>query len=244
MTAALRLSVIIPAFNEARRIEHTLAVVRAALPALVPTWEIRVVDDGSSDDTAARVERIAAVDVGVVLQREPHRGKGAAVRAGMLAAQGDLRFMCDADLSMPLSELPRFLAAVPERADIAIGSREGSGAARIDEPAYRHYMGRMFNRIVQAGALAGIEDSQCGFKMFSRQAAELVFPLVTIDGWAFDVEALTVARRHGLRILDMPVEWHYGELSRVSVVGDSLRMLRDVLRIRLRAAQGRYDRGP
>ncbi len=239
-----QLSIVIPAFNEAPRIERTLEALRATLPAIAASWDILVVDDGSEDDTAARVERIAASDARVVLQRERHRGKGAAVRAGMLAARGDLRFMCDADLSMPLSELPRFLAAVPAHADIAIGSREGTGAARIDEPAYRHYMGRLFNALVQAGPLAGIEDSQCGFKMFSRQAAELVFARATVDGWAFDVEALTIARRRGLRIVDVPIEWRYDDFSRVSVVGDSLGMLRDVLRIRLRAARGQYDRRP
>jgi dolichyl-phosphate beta-glucosyltransferase len=241
MNGPPQLSIIIPAFNEERRIAQTLDAVHGAMPSLAPTWEIRVVDDGSSDDTAGRVEAFSTRDRRVVLQREPHRGKGAAVRAGMLASSGDVRFMCDADLSMPLTELPRFLAAVPSRADIAIGSREGTSAKRIDEPPYRHYMGRLFNAIVQASAVPGIEDTQCGFKLFSADAAHRVFSRATIDGWAFDVEALTIALRNGLRILEIPIEWRYGELSRVAVVGDSLRMVRDVCRVRMNAAAGRYD---
>jgi dolichyl-phosphate beta-glucosyltransferase len=241
MNGALRVSIVIPVFNEGRRIVQTLESIHTALPSLVPNWDVRVVDDGSSDDTAARVEAFATTNNRVVLQREPHRGKGAAVRAGMLGSTSDLRFMCDADLSMPLKELPRFLATVPAHADIAIGSREGAGARRVEEPIYRHYMGRLFNAIVQAGAVSGIEDTQCGFKLFSADAANRVFSRATIDGWAFDVEALAIARRHGLRIVEIPIEWRYGELSRVAIVSDSLRMVRDVCRIRLNASRGRYD---
>ena len=241
MSGPPRLSIVIPAFNEARRIVRTLDAIRSIVPSLVPSWEVRVVDDGSSDDTAGRVEAIAASDGRVVVQREPHRGKGAAVRAGMLASRSDLRFMCDADLSMPLTELPRFLAEVPDRADLAIGSREGAGARRVNEPAYRHYMGRLFNAVVKTGAVTGIDDTQCGFKLFSGDAANRVFSRVSVEGWAFDVEALTIAKRSGLRILVLPIEWHYGELSRVSIVRDSFRMIRDVWRIRLNAARGQYD---
>jgi dolichyl-phosphate beta-glucosyltransferase len=241
MSGALALSIIIPAFNEARRITQTLEAVHALMPTLVPTWEIRIVDDGSTDGTADCVKAFGEAHGRVVLQREPHRGKGAAVRAGMLAAPSDLRFMCDADLSMPLSELPRFLAAVPRHADIAIGSREGAGARRVGEPVHRHYMGRLFNAVVQAGVVGGIEDTQCGFKLFSANAAGRVFSRATIDGWAFDVEALAIARRNGLRIVEIPIEWRYGDLSRVAILGDSFRMVRDVFRVRVNAARGRYD---
>lgn len=243
MTAPPDLSIVIPAFNEARRIGRTLDELRAALPGSGLSWEIRVVDDGSADGTADIVARLAFEDPRVVLQREPHRGKGGTVRAGMLGARGALRFMCDADLSMPASELPRFLAAVPARCDIAIGSREGAGARRVGEPAYRHRMGRVFNRLVRLGALAGIDDTQCGFKMFSREAAEAVFPLTTVDGWAFDIEVLVIARRRGLRVLELPIEWHYREHSQVSMLLDSFRMATDVLRIRRNALLGRYGRG-
>ena len=235
-----KLSIVIPAFNEARRIGLTLDELRAALPAISDAWEIRVVDDGSSDDTAARVEAVAGADARIVLQREPHRGKGAAVRAGLLAAGGDVRFMCDADLSMPVGELPRFLALVPSRCDIAVGSREGLGARRVGEPAHRHWMGRIFNNLVRMGTLDGISDTQCGFKLFSRAAVERIFPRTTIDGWAFDIEVLSIARRQGLRIVEVPIEWHYREHSRVSLVRDSFRMARDVFRVRANALKGRY----
>ena len=237
------LSIIVPAFNEAARIGPTLTALQAALPSIVPAWEIRVVDDGSTDDTGAVVEAAAAAagDTRIVLQREPHRGKGGAVRAGMLASRGDLRFLCDADLSMPVTELPRFLAQVPATCDIAIGSREGEGARRVGEPGLRHAMGRVFNTLVRRLVLQGIEDTQCGFKMFTGAAADAVFSRITLDGWAFDIETLVVAQRLGLRVVEMPIEWHYRDRSQVSPVRDSLLMARDVLRIRARAARGRYD---
>lgn len=236
------LSIVVPAFNEAGRIGRTLDELAAVLPSLVRDWEVRVVDDGSTDGTVAVVRTRAAVEPRIVVQEEPHRGKGGTVRAGMLAARGDLRFMCDADLSMPISELSRFLSVVPERADIAIGSREGLGARRVGEPAYRHYMGRAFNAMVRIVAIGGVADTQCGFKMFTRQAAEAVFSRVATDGWAFDIEVLVIARQLGLRVDVLPIEWHYGEQSRVSVVRDSAAMARDVLRIRARAARGGYTR--
>ncbi len=242
MTAGTpRLSVVIPAYNEAARIGSTVADLRVHLPRVAPSWEIRVVDDGSTDDTGDIVQRAAREDPRVVLQREPHRGKGGTVRAGMLQAPGELRFMCDADLSMPLHELARFMAAVPETCDIAIGSREGPGARRLGEPAYRHVFGRVFNTMVRAGALAEIRDTQCGFKLFTRAAAQAVFPQITIDGWAFDIEALLIATRRGLRIREIPIEWHFHPQSRVSIVRDSLHMAAEVWRIRWNAITGKYD---
>lgn len=239
---AVHLSIVIPAYNEASRIVRTLEDLQTQLPAHVADFEIRVVDDGSTDATASIVEQVAARDARVVLQREAHRGKGGAVRAGLLAARGALRFMCDADLSMPVAELPRFLAQVPGQYDIAIGSREGVGARRVGEPEYRHSMGRVFNGLVKASILPGFNDTQCGFKLFTARAAETVFPRTRIDGWAFDIEALFIARRHGLRVMELPIEWHYRDRSQVSPVIDSFRMARDVGKIRLNALRGFYDR--
>lgn len=241
MSDAPRLSVVVPAFNEARRIAVTLDELRGALPALGLSWEVRVVDDGSTDETASLVEAASREDPRIVLQREPHRGKGAAVRAGLLGARGELRFMCDADLSMPIRELSRFIALVPADCDVAIGSREGAGARRVGEPVHRHWMGRIFNTLVRFGTVMGISDTQCGFKMFSREAVERVFPVATIDGWAFDIEVLSIARRKGLRIVEVPIEWHYREYSRVSLLRDSFRMARDVLKVRMNLLAGRYD---
>lgn len=235
------LSIVIPAMNEAERIGASLATLQTGLPASVGAWEIRVVDDGSTDETAKIVEQAAARDPRIVLQREPHRGKGGALRAGLIAARGARRFMCDADLSMPISELPRFLAAVPTECDVAIGSREGAGAKRVGEPGYRHAMGRVFNLLVRASGLSGIQDTQCGFKMFTSRAVETIVPRLTLDGWAIDIEMLVIATRHRLRVREIPIEWHYRERSRVSPVWDSLRMSRDALKIRLNALRGRYD---
>jgi dolichyl-phosphate beta-glucosyltransferase len=235
-----RLSVVVPAYNEAARVASTLEELAAFLHRLGISFEIRVVDDGSTDGTAAIVERHAALDRRIVVQREPHRGKGGAVKAGMLAAGGDLRFLCDADLSMPVSELPRLLEPQAAGVDVAIGSREGHGARRVGEPLRRHVTGRIFNRAVQYLALPGIEDSQCGFKMFTARAADAIFPLVTVSGWAFDIEVLYIARHLGFRVLEVPIEWHYRQASHLSVLRDSGGMLREVLRIRARARRGEY----
>jgi dolichyl-phosphate beta-glucosyltransferase len=239
----LTLSIVVPAFNEERRLGATLAALSQHLGDQIGwDWEIRVVDDGSLDRTADVAESFAAGERRVVVQREPHRGKGGAVKAGIMAARGDYRFICDADLSMPIAEIIRFLPPQLTDFDVAIGSREGAKARRIGEPAYRHVMGRLFNLLVQRLVLPGIEDSQCGFKMFTADAARSIFPLVTVDGWAFDVEALTVARAQGMRIVDVPIEWHYGKESQLSMVRDGFGMARELLRIKARQLAGRYRR--
>jgi dolichyl-phosphate beta-glucosyltransferase len=237
------LSIVVPAYNEAARIRETVETLCAHVPAVVPECEIRIIDDGSEDETPLIVEEMARRDSRVVLQREPHGGKGSAVKAGMLAAAGELRFMCDADLSMPVGELPRFLAMVPRHCDIAIGSREGDGSRRVGEPPYRHLLGRVFNGAVRSAVLPGIDDTQCGFKLFTARAVDLVFPCTTIGGWAFDVEVLYIARRRNLVVREIPIEWHYRELSRVSAVRDPFRMMRDVWTIRRNGARGLYDEG-
>jgi dolichyl-phosphate beta-glucosyltransferase len=240
LSPARQLSIVIPAYNEAKRILDSLQTLRRYLKDTRLDWEIRVVDDGSEDDTAAIVARAAGEDGRVTLQREPHRGKGGAVRAGMLAARADLLFLCDADLSMPVHELARFLDKVPRDCDIAIGSREGDAARRVGEPFYRHAMGRVFNALVRKSVLPGIQDTQCGFKMFTARAAHAVFSATTIPGWAFDIEVLTIARTQGWRICEMPIEWHYGTHSQVAPVRDSYRMLRDLRTIRANARRGVY----
>lgn len=235
-----RISVVIPAYNEERRLGATLATVAAFLQAQPFRWEIRVVDDGSADDTAGVADDFASRELRVVVQREPHRGKGGAVKAGLLAATGDFCFICDADLSMPIEEIVRFLPPVAPPFEVAIGSREGMRARRIGEPLYRHLMGRLFNRGVQWLVLPGIEDSQCGFKMFTAQAVRSIFTHVTVDGWAFDVEVLAIARAQGLRVIEVPIEWHYRAESRLNMMRDGWEMLKELLRIRLRAARGAY----
>jgi dolichyl-phosphate beta-glucosyltransferase len=241
--SASTVSIVIPAYNEERRLGATLAIIASFLQTQPWGWEIRVVDDGSSDDTAGVAERFALGESRVVVQREAHRGKGGAVKAGLMAATGEFRFICDADLSMPIEEIARFLPPVAPPFDIAIGSREGLRARRIGEPMYRHLMGRIFNRGVQWLVLPGIEDSQCGFKMFTADAVRSVFPRVTVDGWAFDVEVLAIARAQRLRVVDVPIEWHYRAESRLNMMRDGWAMLKELVRIRLRAARGRYASG-
>jgi glycosyltransferase involved in cell wall biosynthesis len=236
------LSLVIPAYNEEARLPLTLPGVLAHLRRASYTWEVRVVDDGSADGTCDYVERFAAEndEPRFILQREPHRGKGGAVRAGMLASKARWRFLCDADFSMPVHEIERFLPPYLSGYDLAIGTREGVGAQRVGEPWNRHFMGRVFNGIIRGLLVDGLDDTQCGFKCFSGEAADLLFPQQTIDGFAFDVELLHLARKAGLEIVEVPITWHYDEVSKVHPFRDTKRMLVEVLRIRSNDRQGKY----
>jgi dolichyl-phosphate beta-glucosyltransferase len=236
------LSVVIPAYNEASRIGPTLTRLIATLETLPIPWEIVVADDGSTDETAAIVAATAAREPRVRGLRLPHRGKGATVRDGLLAAHGSRRFLCDADLAMPPAQITRFLAVLPSQCDIAIGSREGPGAVRVGEPLRRHLLGRVFNALVRAMVLPGIEDTQCGFKLFTAEAASAVLPTTTIEGWAFDVEVLASARAQGWRIREVPIEWHFGQASKLRVVPHSIEMLRDLYRVRAKVRRGEFRR--
>ncbi|MCP4871805.1 MAG: glycosyltransferase family 2 protein [Proteobacteria bacterium] len=234
------LSLVIPAYNEEQRLPETLPIALEWLAKQSFTWEVRVVDDGSADGTREVVTDLARDEPRLVLQAEPHRGKGGAVKAGMLASEADFRFLCDADFSMPVQEVERFLPPYLDGYDLAIGTREGPGAVRIDEPESRHIMGRVFNAVFTTALVPGIDDTQCGFKCFSASAAERLFPLQTIDGFAFDVEILFLARKAGMSIVEVPITWYYMEASSVKPVRDTWRMIKEVARIRLAEAQGRY----
>ncbi|MEK7874397.1 MAG: dolichyl-phosphate beta-glucosyltransferase, partial [Chloroflexota bacterium] len=216
------LSVVIPAYNEERRIGATLLDVAEYLERQPYSSETLVVDDGSSDGTAGVVEQCAREHPQVRLLRAPHGGKGHAVKTGMLAATGEYRFLCDADLSMPILELGKFLPPRLTDYDIAIGSREASGARRIGEPLARHVAGRVFNLFVRMAAVPGIQDTQCGFKCFRAEAAQALFPLQRLPGFAFDVEVLFLARRAGLRVVEVPIEWWYRAESKVSPLRHAL----------------------
>jgi len=230
------LSVVIPAYNESLRLPHTLGRCVAFLEGWHQTWEILVVDDGSSDDTAAIVERYQERDSRIQLLRVPHGGKGAAVRAGMLAAAGRWRMFADADLSMDLSELPKFFETT---ADVSIASREAPGAERIGEPLTRHLVGRLFNLCVRLVAVPGVRDTQCGYKLFSDQATRLLFPLSRVDGFAFDVELIFMARRAGLRLREVPIVWRHKPGSRVRMK-TGITAFRQLLEIRRNALLGHY----
>jgi len=225
---------VIPAFNEEPRIADTLSQVIEYLTDRDYAWEIVVADDGSQDQTAQLVERVATEHSNVRILRLPHRGKGWAVKNGMLAAQGEYRLLCDADLSVPISQVERLLPPLGPGSDIVLGSREAPGAARFGEPARRHLMGRVFNLLVGGLAVPGLADTQCGFKCFRGEAAQDLFQRQTMDGFAFDVELLYLARKRGLTFKEVGVDWYYRSQSKVRPVQDSLAMTLDLLKIRWR----------
>jgi glycosyltransferase involved in cell wall biosynthesis len=239
--------VVIPAYNEVRRLPSTLAAIQAYLARQSYPSEVIVVDDGSTDQTVA----VAAAIPGVQVLQRDHRGKGFAVRAGALAATGNYILLCDADLAVPIAEWEKMEPFLERGYHVVIGSREGIGATRDGEPWYRHVMGRVFNLIIKVVALRDINDTQCGFKALHRDVAHDLFRRVQIYGdnapvvsgaavTAYDVELLFLARQRGYRIAEVPVQWHYGTETKVSPVRDSVRNLRDVLTVRMNALRGRY----
>jgi dolichyl-phosphate beta-glucosyltransferase len=234
------LSIILPAHNEQERLPDSLTRILGFLAAQSLKAEIIVVENGSTDRTAEVAEAFARTCPGLRVLRETRRGKGLAVRRGILAATGDYRFICDVDLSMPIEQVTRFLPPVLVDTPIAIASREAPGAVRYDEPAHRHWVGRGFNLLVRLLAVPGLHDTQCGFKCFRADAAEELFRLQVLDGWTFDVEVLFLARRKGYRVAEIPIPWYYVPGSRVRLLRDSFAMLADLLRIRWYAARGRY----
>jgi dolichyl-phosphate beta-glucosyltransferase len=238
----ITLSVVIPAYNEERRLGATLTTVSDFLCRQSWDWEIRVVDDGSVDGTVRVGESLAAGEPRIVVQREPHRGKGGAVKAGLVAASSAYRFICDADLSMPIEELAKFLPPQLEGYDVAIGSREAPGARRYNEPLFRHAQGRVFSLLVKLFAMPGFEDTQCGFKCFRAEIADDLFRVQVFDGMSFDVEVLYIARKRGYRIVEVPIGWYYQSESRVRPLTDPLRMLLDILAIRRNWWRGRYEK--
>ena len=172
---------------------------------------------------------------------QSEKGKGAAVRHGMLAANGEYRFMCDADLSMPVEEIVKFIPPALQDFDIAIASREAKGAVRYNEPSYRHWGGRGINFLIQTLILPGLNDTQCGFKCFRAEVANDIYQRQTLDGWSFDIELLFIARRHGYRIVEIPIHWYHFSDSKVSALRDAMRMIGDIFRIHANARQGLYD---
>ena len=246
------LSLVIPAYNEAQRIQETITAAAAWLCRQPYRTELIVVDDGSSDETAALAEQVLANVPDGYLVRTPHGGKAAAVRAGMLSSTMEQIAFSDADLATPLDFLNDLRAAVERGADVAIGSREGEGSGRIGEPPYRHLMGRVFNGLVRMLLVPGIHDTQCGFKLFIAPVARDILrrsrlyvgearnvsgPRVT----AFDVELLVIARGRGYQIAAVPVLWTYGAGSKVRPAHDTWHNLRDVLHVWIDAKRGRYQ---
>jgi dolichyl-phosphate beta-glucosyltransferase len=231
--SAPELSVVVPAYNEVDRLEPTLRRIIEYCRAARPAFELVVVDDGSTDGTAALARRIGedCPELRVISLGE-NRGKGAAVRAGMLAAHGRRILFSDADLATPIEELGKLEAQLAAGADVAIASRAAPGAdIRVRQHPLRELMGRSFNLMVRVAAIGGIGDTQCGFKLFTRRAAHDLFARALVDGFAFDVEILWLAGGR-YRIAEVPVVWRHVEESKVSPASDAARMFIDLLRIR------------
>ncbi len=237
--APRRVSFVVPAYDEERRLGSSLERLIAYLARQDYESEVIVVDDGSEDATASIAERVAADQperVSLrVLRHDRNRGKGAAVRTGMLAATGDPTLYLDADLATPPEETSRLLDALGEGYDLAIGVRIQPGGydMRASEPTYRRIGGYIFTAVRRRLLLFDVYDTQCGFKAFRKEAAERIFRLQQLDGWAFDAELLFIAQRLGYSIKQMPVEWHHVEGSRFQIgIRSAIRELRDLARIR------------
>ncbi|NUQ03284.1 MAG: glycosyltransferase family 2 protein [Anaerolineae bacterium] len=233
---------IIPAHNEEARLPPSLAKIDAFLKTQPYTAEVIVVENGSRDRTAEVTRAFAADHPYVRLMVVDTRGKGLAVKAGMLAAHGEYRFICDTDLSMPIEEITKFLPPACDGYDISIATREGKGAQRIGEPEYRHLMGRVNNLIIKVFAVPDFEDTQCGFKMFSAAAADDLFSVQQMSGIGFDVEILFIAKRRRYRVREVPITWYFDADSRMRLVQDSLNMLREIREIRRNWGRGLYAR--
>lgn len=235
------LSIILPAHNEQSRLPETLRQIEKYLSDKDFESELVIVENASSDATLEIASEFAAQWDRCRVLSEPIPGKGNAVRTGMLAARGAYRFICDADLSMSIDQVDAFLPPAHDHFDIAIGSREAPGAQRIDEPGYRHLIGRVFNTMVRWLTLPGLQDTQCGFKCFTAEAANALFPLQQMTGWTFDVEILAIALRRGYKVVEVPIRWQYFPGSKVHVLRDSFHMAMDLVTIRRWLRKGKYD---
>ena len=242
--SSLFLSIIIPAHNEELRLPRTLRQVFEFLEKQNYAAEVVVVENGSSDRTLELAREFASRQPNLVVLREERAGKGNAVRRGVLEANGEYRFICDADLSMPIEELIKFMPPVLTGFDVAIASREAPGAVRYNEPPYRHWGGRAINLIIRMLILPGLNDTQCGFKCFRAEAAQKLFGQQTLGGWSFDIEILYLARKKYMNIREVPIHWYFGADSKVNAVRDALRMIGDIFRIHLHALRGGYDLTP
>jgi len=239
-----RLSIIIPAYNEESRLPNTLEQVFNFIQKQKYLTEVLIVENGSSDRTFEVAQDFANSNPHCFAFQMVDRGKGLAVREGMLRAVGQYRFMCDADLSMPIAEINRFLPPALGDFDIAIASREAPGSVRYDEPGYRHWGGRGTNLLIRLLALPGLHDTQCGFKMFRSDIAEDVFRYQTITNWSFDIELLYIARLRGYHIREIPIPWYFNAETKLNPIRDAFYMVFDILTIRRNAFLKIYDPQP
>lgn len=241
--AELQYSIVIPAYNEQARIGVTLDGVLACIAQRNWQAEVLVVNDGSRDRTAQIVREYAAVHPAVRLIENPrNHGKGYSVRNGILQAHAPIVMFTDADLSSPMEEAERLFAAIAEGVDVAIGSRWLERSRQtLQQPLYRRFFGRCFNRFTRLIMGLPFADTQCGFKAFRREAAQEIFVRQRIERWGFDPEILFIALRRGYRVREVPVTWGHDERSRISYLRDGLQMIQEILRIRWNAFTGLYD---
>ncbi len=240
----LQLSVVIPAYNEERRLPSTLESVHAFLKEHYQNFEIIVVDDGSSDQTIDIVDAFAGHHEGIrLLSYAPNQGKGYAIRTGVLQASGELILIDDADGSSPIAEVIQLQQAITDGADVAIGSRNKPDPDRVVvADLHRKYIGNTFNLMVQTLLLPGIYDAQCGFKLFKKAVAHDIFRVSELNGFAFDVEILYIARMRNYKIAERAINWNNVAGSKVNVLLDSMGMFFQVLGIRRRAWMGSYKK--
>ena len=230
----IHLSLVIPAYNEEPRIKNTLECVYEFLSTQDYSYEVVLCNDGSDDTTGSIAQSFLDKKPNFQLLNLPHRGKGAAVKEGMLVARGQNIFMCDADLAMSLDQINLFLAEMSKGFDIAIGSRELVESRRFEEPRLRYFAGRVFNLFVKFIAIRKYRDTQCGFKCFSSKSARKIFPLLKTSGWAFDVEVLLLADRWGYSVSEIPIDWHHGSDSKVKFGSAVFQMVKDIFIMRIR----------
>ena len=238
-------SIVIPAYNESARIRSTIEKILVHIQRQGWDAEVLVVNDGSTDDTARLVQSYAAENPALRLLHNPgNRGKGYSVRHGMLHANGEVILFSDADLSSPIEEADKLFAAVNSGADVAMGSRWLRAELQTQrQPLYRQLLGRIFNLALRI--LLGLQyrDTQCGFKAFTRRAAQTIFPLQHIERWGFDPEILYLARKFGLKIQELPVQWAHRDGTRINPLRDGIRMFVEILKIRWYSITGKYDGG-
>lgn len=245
------ISIILPSYNEMRNVKAgVLKDVFSYLTKQKYSWELILTDDGSSDGTLQALQDFAKGKKQVRVLANPHRGKGPTVLSGLVESNGDWALFSDFDQATPLFELEKLLPYTKQGFDIVIGSRELAGAQRRKEPFHRHLMGKGFNFFVRMLTVQGIKDTQCGFKLFSREAIRRLVPKVVIYGdgsqkgaytGAFDVELLFLAHKIGMKVAEVPVHWKYVKTERVDPIRDSVRMLIDLFRIRITDLQGKYS---
>lgn len=242
MKSSRLISIVVPAYNEESRLLSTLERINEYCRAARLDYELIVVNDGSSDRTAAVAREWKPPDCPLsVIDRAQNRGKGFSVREGVRRARGDWILFSDADLSTPIEEMEKFVERLEAGAEVVIGSRNLPGSRlEVRQPWHRRIMGKVFNLLVRVLAVPGVRDSQCGFKAFSRRAAEIIFSRARIDGFSFDVEILYLARKYRLKIEELPVRWIDSPRSTVDPLRDSLRMLKDIMRIRRDDRRGVY----